>query len=92
MLVYLGGDLGGHDEHPVRGEDQHAVVCLLPALLQLHRRLQQDLDVPAEGLADPLRRVLGQPSHHQLTLTQAGSGSHTMQEAANFLDRTATPV
>ena len=32
MLVDLAGHLGGHHEHPVRGEHQHPVIRLVPAL------------------------------------------------------------
>ena len=58
VLVDLAWHLGGHHEHPVRGEHQDPVVRLVPALLQLHRGLQQDLDVLAQRLADPLQGVL----------------------------------
>ena len=58
VLVYLGGYLGSHDEESVGSQDQDPVVCLVSPLLQLHRGLQQDLDVLPQRLPDPLRGVL----------------------------------
>ena len=65
-MVDPGGNLGGHDEHPVWCEDQYPVVRLVAALLQLDGGFEEDLDMFAEGLSDPLRGVFvdsGSPVH-----------------------------
>ena len=51
MVVDLGWDLGGHDEEAVGGEHEDSILRFVAALLQLHRRLQQDL----KGLDQELR-------------------------------------
>ena len=58
VLIYLAGHLGCHHKHPVRGEHQDPVVCLVPALLELHAGLEQDLGVFTQRLANPLRGIL----------------------------------
>ena len=57
VVIYLGGNLGRHDEHSVRSEDKDPVVRLVASLLQLHRRLENDLDMFAQSLPDALGRV-----------------------------------
>ena len=57
VVIYLGGNLGRHDEHSVRSEDKDPVVCLVASLLQLDRRLENDLDMFAQSLPDALGRV-----------------------------------
>ena len=56
-MVDSGGNLVGHNEHPVGGEDEDPVVSLVPALLQLDWGLEEDLDMFPKRLSDALRGV-----------------------------------